>query len=162
MDVGRRQELLRVEVRSFVKPRCGNAGFSDHVGEADVKITNNPLTGSFNTDNRSTCRWMRPSGARRELSIQSDGQRNMQLVNGAVRRNLVSIPRDGMFVTGELRPHRCEVVAYVANVAWMMPSLHFNNERLRLIKRGVDILQSAAFSIQPANVDRKSGPLRRH
>src|SRR5580704_1896926 len=90
---------------------------------------------------------------RREGSIQSDGKRNMKLVNGAVNRDLVPISRErDVCKRRTCNRTTVEVVADVADVGVNDASLHLKNERLRVIKRWIHVLVcSPHLSIQPAN-----------
>ncbi len=101
---------------------------------------------------------------RRDCSIQSDGKRNMQLVNGAVQRNLVPVSRERDI--GERRTcdrAGIEVVADVADIRVDDASLHLKNEGLRLVERRIDVLFCPPhLSIQPANIDTEIGPLAQH
>src|SRR5580700_10789289 len=101
---------------------------------------------------------------RGECSIQSDGKRNMQLVNGAVHRDLVPISRE----RDVCKRRTCnrtgvEVVADVADVGVNDASLDLKNEGLWLIERRVDVLVGPPhLSIQPANVNAKIWSLPQH
>src|ERR1700722_1239331 len=101
---------------------------------------------------------------RRDCSIQSDGKRNMQLVNRAVQGYLVPTSRERDI--GERRTcdrAGVEVVGGVAVVRVDEASLHLKNEGLWLIKRGIDVLFCPPhLSIQPANVDAEIGSLAQH
>ncbi len=88
----------------------------------------------------------------------------MQLVNRAVHGYLVSVP--GERNVGERRARDragIEVVADVADVRVDDASLHLKNERLRIVKRRIDVLfRPSHLPIQPANVDAEIRTLAQH
>src|ERR1700722_11132916 len=103
-------------------------------------------------------------GARGNRPVQSDRQRNMQLVNGAVHGNLVSVPGDRDVLKWRTRYHAgIEEVADVADVRVYNALLHLKEECLRIVERWVDALPGALhLPLEPANIDAEVRALSQH
>src|ERR1700733_14738597 len=97
-------------------------------------------------------------------AIQPDGKRNLQLVNRAVYRDLVSVPSERDVLerrAGDVA--RIEIVADVPDIGVDNARLYLKDKRLRIIERGVDaLLRPSQLSVEPSNVDAEIRPFSQH